>query len=389
MNYEVFAIACEDYEFNDNYNKLKKLLLDNNLLSFVKKDMLIAIKVNLVSASKPEKAVVTHPILVKALCKILIEMGAKVIVGDSPGGLYNESSLNNSYRKTNMNMILETNAKLNDDFSYQTINLKDGLIVKQLDGCNYLLKADAIINFAKMKTHGMMALSSCVKNMFGSVPGACKLQYHYKYPNHQDFANMLIDIQEYYKCKLHIVDAIVSMEGNGPTMGNPRKVGLILAGQNPYNIDLVCARLMNLDIVQVPTIQEAIKRKLSANSFAELSLNMNIDDYIVKDFLKIEHANNVQFYSNDSNIFKKLLGKMAKAVLTTKPQVNKKQCIGCQKCFQICPAKAITMKKNKPSINRKICIRCFCCQEFCPVGAMKTHQTFVAKIITKSKKSKN
>ena len=80
---------------------------------------------------------------------------------------------------------------------------------------------------------------------------------------------------------------------------------------------------------------------------------------------------------------------MAKAVLTTKPQVNKKQCIGCQKCFQICPAKAITMKKNKPSINRKICIRCFCCQEFCPVGAMKTHQTFVAKIITKSKKSKN
>lgn len=388
MENNVYAIECLEYEYFDVYEKLKKLLLDNNLLSFVKEGMLIAIKTNLVSASKPEKTIVTHPILIKALCQILIEMKAQVVVGDSPGGLYNENSLSSSYHKTNLEMILETGATLNHDFTTQNITIPNGQIVKNLDGCNYLLKADAIINCAKMKTHGMMALSSCVKNMFGSVPGTVKLEYHYKYPNHQDFANMLIDIQEFYKCKLHIVDAIMAMEGNGPTMGQPRKVNLIFAGQNPYNIDLCCAKVMNLNILQVPTIQEAIKRNLSAKSVEEVSINLDLNPFVVEDFNKIEHAENIQFYSADGNIFKKMIGKIAKMVLTTKPKVSKKMCIGCQKCFQICPAKAITMKNKKPKINRQICIRCFCCQEFCPVGAMKTHKTWIAKMLTHSKKTK-
>lgn len=388
MENNVYVIDCDNYEFLDTYNKLKELLVSNNLLDFVKEGMVIAIKANLVAPIKPDSAVVTHPSLIYALCKILIELKAKVIVGDSPGGLFNEVYLATTYSKTNMNKIKELGAELNHDFTQEikeTPNLK---VVKHLDCCSWLLKADAIINFAKMKTHGMMSLSGSVKNMFGAVPGTIKLEYHYRYPNHKDFADMLVDIQEFYKCKLHIVDAITAMEGNGPTMGTPRHVGLLMASKNPYNLDIVCAKLMNLDIQQVPTIHQAIERNLSVDCFEKVNLNMDITSYIVKDFLNIERLETIQFYDNKKSIFKNIIGKLAKSILVTRPKVKKSECIGCKKCANICPAKAIEMKNKKPIINKKQCIRCFCCQEFCPVGAMKTHRTWLSKIITK-KRSNN
>ena len=383
---DVYLISCDNYELENAYNKLKKLLEDNNLLDFVKKDMVIAIKTNLVASSKPDSAVITHPNMLYALCKILIEKEAKVIVGDSPGGLYQEAVLVPMYHRTGLEKILETGALLNHDFSQQVVETNILKLVKHLDCCSWLLKADAIINFCKLKTHGMMSLSASCKNMFGAVPGTLKLEYHYRYPSHEDFADMLIDIQEFYKCKLHICDAIMAMEGNGPTKGTPRKVGLLLASKSCYALDLVCCKIIGLDIQQVPTIKQAIKRNLCVDSASKVNINMNIDDYIISDFKNIEHLDNIQFYSeNSKSLFKRAIGKIAKKILLVRPKVKNKECIGCKKCANICPANAIVMKNNKPIIDKKKCIRCFCCQEFCPVGAMKTHRTFMSKILTKKK----
>ena len=383
---EVFAIPCDSYKQEETYEKLKELLVNNNLLDFVKKDMVIAIKANLVAAMKPESAAPTHPSLLIALCKILLEMGAKVIVGDSPGGLYQEMFLSTVYKKTQADKVLEVGACLNHDFTQQIVDTPELKVVKHLDCCSWLLKADAIINFAKMKTHGMMSLSAATKNMFGSVPGTIKLEYHYRYPRHEDFANMLIDIQEFYKCKLHICDAIVAMEGNGPTMGVPKKIGLLLASKSCYSLDLLCCKLMNLDINQVPTIKQAIGRNLSPSSIEDVIVNMDVTPYVDETFKNLDHSDNIQFFDDKhKNVFKRIIGKIAKKVLIVRPKAKNKECIGCQKCANICPAKAITMVDKKPVIDKKKCIRCFCCQEFCPVGAMKTHRTWIAKILTKKK----
>lgn len=388
MENNVFISKCEDYNV-DNINKsFKEILLDSSLLDFVKEGMVIAIKANLVTPSKPESAITTHPTLLIELCKILLEKKAKVIVGDSPGGLYNEVYLAPVYSRCNLKEIEKIGGSLNHDFSTSVKEVEGLMIIKHLDCCNWLLKADAIINFAKMKTHGMMSLSGSVKNMFGSVPGTIKLEYHYRYPSHQDFANMLIDIQEFYKCQLHIVDAILAMEGNGPTMGVPRHVGLLMASKSCYALDLVCCKLMNLDINNVFTVKEAINRNLCVDSVEKVNMSMNIDEFVKEDFANIIHHNNIQFFDDtNKNFFKRIIGKLAKAILMVRPKAKKKECIGCRKCADICPAKAITMKNKKPVIDKNKCIRCFCCQEFCPVGAMKTHRTLIGKIITKKKSS--
>ena len=111
---------------------------------------------------------------------------------------------------------------------------------------------------------------------------------------------------------------------------------------------------------------------------------MDIEGFIHKDFENIQHSDNILFFSDKhKNIFKRAIGVIAKKILIVRPKAKKKECIGCRKCADICPAKAITMKNKKPVIDKKVCIRCFCCQEFCPVGAMKTHRTLIAKMITK------
>jgi len=248
--------------------------------------------------------------------------------------------------------------------------LKSFVRTAWLDGC------DGIINFCKLKTHGMMAMTCAVKNFFGTIPGTMKPGYHYRFPEAEDFASMLVDLQLYWKPRLHIVDAVEAMEGNGPSAGTPRHLGLLLASENPFALDQVCAQLIGLQPEQVLTQKAALERGL----VPEYTLNRPWEPF-AKPFL---------LPPTRSTLFHKLLPGMAGAALRKKLQkalsprpVLADECIGCGKCGQICPAKAITMVKNQPKFNRKACIGCFCCQEFCPQGALESRRPPLARLLTK------
>lgn len=381
MENKVYWYKCEKYDENLIAEAYQEVLVDNGLLDFVSSGMKVGIKVNLVGNFGPDKAATTHPLLVKKLCELLIKRGAIVTIGDSPGGLFTESILKSIYKGTGFLICEEVGAKLNYDVSTSQLKVEKQ-VVKTLDVSNWLLEQDALINFAKLKSHGMMALSASVKNMFGIVPGVLKPEYHYRYPNHDDFANMLIDINEVFDCKLNLIDGIIGMEGNGPTQGEPRYIGAILASRKPYPLDVVACKIIDLDIDNVYTVTESIKRGLTV-SYDEIILNKPIDDIIIKDYKNILPGKSMEFSEKFKGPFGKIINPIIAKVLTVKPKVKKKECIGCKKCANICPVNAIEMIKKKPVINREKCIRCFCCQEFCPVGAMKAHKNIIVKILTK------
>ena len=382
MENKVYWTSCSKYDEQLIENSYQELLINNNLLDFVTPGLKVGIKLNLVSHMHPDKAATTHPLLVKRLCEILISKGAIVTIGDSPGGLFTEGVLKTVYKETGMTVCLETGAILNFNVGTKVVKT-DGKVVKNLDSSNWLDEQDVLINYSKLKSHGMMALSASVKNMFGTVPGILKPEYHYRYPNHEDFANMLIDINEHYKCKLNIIDAVVGMDGNGPTQGNPKLIGAILASTNPYALDVVAANIIKLPIDNVFTITESIKRGLTTD-FEGVILNKPIDEIIVEDFNNILPGKNMEFTEKFKGPFGKIITPLISKILTVKPKVKKKECIGCKKCSNICPVQAIEMINKVPKINRDKCIRCFCCQEFCPVGAMKVHKNKIVKLLTKN-----
>ena len=98
--------------------------------------------------------------------------------------------------------------------------------------------------------------------MFGVIPGTIKPEFHYRYPLSDDFADMLVDLYEYAKPRFCICDAVVGMEGNGPTQGKARPVGCLLAAKSGHALDLAAAHLIGLSPRDVPTLAAAVRQRL-------------------------------------------------------------------------------------------------------------------------------
>ncbi len=381
MQPDVVIVPCEEYTLQTCAEALRQVLEPIGGLDWVKPGMRIAIKANLVSHMKPEKAGTTHPALLCALCQMLSARGAQAVIGDSPGGLYTAAYVSGVYRATGLLEAEKFGATLNRDFSQATAENPEGMVCKRFQYTAYLNQADAIINFCKLKSHGMMGMSNAAKNLFGVIPGTMKPEFHFQYPNARDFARMIVDLDEYFKPVLSICDAVVAMEGNGPTAGTPKPIGALLAAHNPHMLDLVCAKIIGLPASQVPTLEAAVERGLVPARVEEVNIAGDLDRWIQKDFALVENRNSLEFRNMFPGKLGQWTGGAIRRMLGSVPKLEKTQCIGCEKCRQICPAKAITMHDNRPRIDRSRCIRCFCCQEFCPKGAMRVHRPLIARLL--------
>lgn len=378
-NYDVAVVRCKTYDVEAVKPALEEALNAVNGLDFVKHGMKIIIKPNLVSFKKPDAAATTHPALLEALVEMLLARGADVTIGDSPGGPHSLPLLNRVYAATGMDRLEKLGAKLNRNMNEKTVDFPEGKVLKNFTYTEYLDEADAIIDFCKLKSHGMLGMSAAVKNLFGTIPGLKKPEVHYKFQNDAEFADMLVDLNEYFKPRLAICDAVVGMEGNGPTAGTPRQIGAIIASKSTYYADVVGAELIGMNIDGLPTLQAAYERGFAPASSKNLRVYGDIRALTVDDF-KAPPVRGLSFMRKGN-----VLHFISKAALEHKPTLKKRLCVGCGECARMCPAKAIEMKNKKPHINREKCIRCFCCQEFCPRAAMVAHRPLAAKVLNKLK----
>lgn len=219
MPYDVSVAACGTYAPADCRRALEEVLEPLGGLAWVKPGMRVAVKANLVAGMAPERAATTHPALLLALTQLLRERGAHVVIGDSPGGLYTAAFVEKIYKAAGLYPVEAAGAELNRNFAQAQAVFPQAYVAKTFCYTQYLTEADAVINFCKLKSHGMMGMSAAVKNLFGAIPGTLKPEYHFRYPDPRDFARMLVDLNAYFRPVLHIVDAVMAMEGNGPTQG--------------------------------------------------------------------------------------------------------------------------------------------------------------------------
>ena len=385
---DVAIVGCSDYDYEKVIAALREGIDAVGGLDEVKSGMRVVIKANLVASAAPESATTTHPAVLCALTQLLKEKGAEVVIGDSPGGLYNSVFLDKIYKHSGVIECKKYGAELNEDFSENKAVFEEARVAKTFTYTGYLDKADMIINACKLKTHGMMGLSCAAKNIFGAIPGTMKPEYHFRYPSYEAFADMLVDLNEYFKPHLSVCDAIVGMEGNGPTAGTPRQIGCLLVSKNPHKLDMIAADVIGLSADSVPTLAAAVNRGLTPAEISEISTYGDHKKFFVSDYDNIAVKRSLLFKGNSDNVLKNIFGEFAKIVLNSKPKLKKKLCIGCNKCGNICPAKAIVIKDKKAVIDTDKCIRCFCCQEFCPVGAMKVKRTWLARILEGGRKKK-
>ena len=222
----VSIVSCPAYEPEACREALVKALEPVGGLEFVKPGMRVGIKANLVSFMKPESGATTHPVLLSELTKLLKGRGAaSVVIGDSPGGLYTAAYVKNVYRATGMHQTEAAGAELNMDFSQKEAQFPEAKVAKRFTYTGWLDGCDAIVDFCKLKSHGMMAMSAAAKNLFGAIPGTMKPEYHYKYSNAADFARMIVDLTSISSPRCPSWTAWWAWTATAPPWGTPSPWG--------------------------------------------------------------------------------------------------------------------------------------------------------------------
>ena len=352
---------------------------------YVKKGMKVALKPNLIKKKKPEDAATTHPSVVKAVAEIVKQKGGIVTIIDSPGGFFTTSSLKNVYSICGIEKAaIESGAELNYNLKEVDIENPEGLYLKKLTVIQALADADIIINLPKLKTHGQMIYTGAIKNMFGAVPGEFKAEYHIRMPNYNEFANALIDIYLSVKPSINIMDAVVGMDGAGPTAGDPKPMGFIIGADNGFELDFIALKLVGADPFDIPVTNQAIKRGLCPSDIKNIRIVCDDFESFKVDGFRMPQLDTLQAIAYyDKGIMKLVVNKLKPA-----PVFLHEKCISCGECVKICPAGVIYMKNNKPEVNLKSCIRCFCCQELCPQKAVYIKRPWVLDLYVKKRKKR-
>lgn len=235
------------------------------------------------------------------------------------------------------------------------------------------IRADAIINLAKLKTHSQMLLTLAVKNLFGCIVGYRKPEWHMRAGvNRQMFARLLVQLARAIRPSFNILDGVIALEGDGPGRGGvPKTLGVLMAGRDPFAIDLTVCRMLGLDPCEVPLL------KAAADTDRPL-VEPEIDGTLpaIRGFRLPRQAPLI--YGP------RFLQGFIRRQLLQRPVCDGTLCRMCGECGKICPAEAIASDGQSLRFDYDRCIRCYCCIEICPFGALRTAETTAARIFRRA-----
>ncbi|MGE5373029.1 MAG: DUF362 domain-containing protein [Solirubrobacterales bacterium] len=377
---DVSLIQCRNYESANVTEALDRVVAPfGGWAGLVKPGDRVLLKPNLLGPRPPEAAATTHPMIVEAVARRLLEAGATVKVGDSSGGIIGgmypteETLTVSGIRAVCERLGIE--AVNFDTFGTETIPVQNGFI-SELIVSRAALEADKIINVAKLKTHTGTLMTGGVKNMFGVVPGTRKTGYHREAGFSGKFEQILVDIYRTVTPDFTIVDAVTAMEGNGPANGSPKPVGLIMGGPNAFAVDAIGCRIMGLDPSRVLHQKLGVEQGLGPNP-----AQVNVLGDPVRLPVTPRFALPSNWFSQNTPTW--VTGWILRA-LKYSPECDPQKCIQCEMCVDSCPVEAIRFNEQGQMLfAREKCIECFCCQEFCPEGAIALKQAgLMGRVIT-------
>lgn len=318
----------------------------------------VLVKPNMLAPHPPEKAVTTHPALVAAVVESLMERGARVMVGDNPGvGGYGRSR-----KSADVCGLIEASRGCFANLGQRPV--RHPVPSRFFDSLAFsadVLEADAVVSLPKLKTHGLTFLTAGIKNTFGYVVGGDKMRVHAACPTPVRFAEALVDIFQVRPPDLTIMDAVVAMEGNGPSNGRPFAIGKVMASDNAVSLDAVAAAMLGLAVKSVPHIEIAGNRGLGETDFSKIAVT---GDYAPVSGFRFPST----FVPGMTGI---LLNRVLSRWIACDPEIAKDRCKSCGLCSAHCPAHAMEMTREGPRLNPKTCIHCYCCQEMCPEDAIR------------------
>lgn len=368
----VSVVACETYDPETVRRALETALAPlGGMGRFVRPGMRVLLKPNLIDPLPLDRAVTTHPAIVRAVAEMVREAGGEVWIGDSPAGPVRKPD--RLWGRTGMTEVaLATGARL--------VHF-DGVEWRRLRGRDYFIarpifEADLIINLPKLKTHTLTLYTGAVKNLFGTIPGTRKREVHYRAPSVADFSRALADVLELVRPGLTIMDGVMGQEGNGPGAGGtPRRYACLAASEDPVALDTVLTQAIGCRPGTVLHLREAAARGLGVGDPRSIQV---VGDRRVLEFGRVR-------LPGVQRLLQIVLpgwvsGPLQRATRVRPRLVAPEACIGCGQCAEACPRQIITPERP-PQFQLDECIGCLCCAEVCPQGAIVPTRGFLGRLL--------
>jgi uncharacterized protein (DUF362 family)/Pyruvate/2-oxoacid:ferredoxin oxidoreductase delta subunit len=349
-----------------DYGMLRPLvfeMMDPFCEGMIKKGSHVLIKPNLLAPARPERAMVTHPLVVKAIAEYVIRKGGQPQISDSPamGGfekVLSESGIGEALKGMRVRCR---------EFK-ESVAFDIGEPFKKIEIAKDALQADLIINVPKLKTHAQMRMTLGVKNLFGCIAGLRKPEWHFRTGvNRELFATLLVKIHHALRPAVTVLDGVLAMEGQGPgRSGTPRELGIIAASDDTYALDIAVCRMLGIDPYSVLT-NRAAREMGYTNGEVKNGEVPTVNDFKFPDISPLVFGPE-RFHG------------FIRRNLVQRPVQDNAVCKLCGECWKYCPAKAISQEGRRVCIDYDKCIRCYCCIEVCPHAALRVEEPLLGKV---------
>ena len=333
---------------------------------FFRPGLRVLIKPNLLSDSAPDEAITTHPEMARAVIRHAREAGAIPSVADCPAGSLRVASV---WEKTGFRSLCEQE-------NVPLLHLEQaGAAAFECDGIRFtvtqpLLDADLVVNLPKVKTHTLTVLTAGVKNLYGALPGFQKATLHRDFPLPDDMGRLLARIVGIVKPGLTLADAVVGMEGNGPSGGNPVKLGFVAASTDPVALDAALCRVLGIPRAAVPWFRHFPGERSESISLVGEPPRPGSIPFRLPGSWK-------------TRLVPRPLLRLLAPLVWIRPALDPAACIRCGRCAAGCPLHALEKRPDAPPrLAARRCIGCCCCHELCPVKAIRMTESRLMRLIS-------
>ena len=378
MKTKVSIIQCKTYDTIPVQEAVRRSVdLLGGMKLFVKPGERILLKPNMLGAREPERAVTTHPEVVRAVVRLVREAGAIPLIGDSPGGAV--KGVERVWEKTGIKKVAaEENVEL---VNFETSSAVEKPIPHRTVRSVHITKAvydvDGIINIPKLKSHTLAIYTGALKNFYGCVPGLRKAEYHKQAPHPDEFGHLIAEIylQVKDKVRLNVIDGIVGMEGNGPNNGDLRTLELVAASSDALALDSTLLHVLGYKPKEIEAIHYLATKHAGQSEMKDIELCG--DNPAQMPLKKFKFPSN-WYMHYVPHFLVNFLGKH----IWMKPVIIPELCTNCLMCVQSCPVKTIKAEKGKkPVVMPEHCISCLCCHELCPSKAIELRSSRLSKLV--------